>query len=83
MLIVAALLLVAQQATPPASATPAPVAAEPKKVCRREQSLGTIFSKRVCHTPAEWAAIDAENTRTAERFGDVRDSARSVGQQSR
>jgi len=55
----------AQSATP---ASPAPVApavapvpvAPEKKVCRREQEVGSIMPKRTCRTQSEWAAIDRE-----------------------
>ena len=35
------------------------VASPDKKVCRFEAPTGTIMRKRVCHTVAEWQAIDA------------------------
>lgn len=51
--------------TAPAEAPPAkPV--EPKKICRSEEQLGTIFKKRTCHTQEEWDAIDAATRRDAE-----------------
>ncbi len=50
----------AQPATPStALAVPAAAAAAPeKKICRREQEVGSIMPKRTCHTKAEWDAID-------------------------
>lgn len=36
-----------------------------KKVCRLEAPTGTIMRKRVCHTAAEWSAIDAAGTSQA------------------
>ena len=58
-------------ATPGASQRSAPVAsaapATPeKKVCRREQEVGSIMPKRTCRTQAEWAAIDRETGGNAE-----------------
>lgn len=34
-----------------------------KKVCRRFADTGSIAVRRVCHTSAEWAAIDEANAR--------------------
>lgn len=77
MLLLAALLLV-----DPPVATPAPpaaaTAAADKKICRREEELGTMFAKRTCRTQAEWNAIDAQNAREAERFGNNRDNNRGL-----
>lgn len=81
-MIVAAFLLAAQATAQPVPATPpAPAATAPseKKVCRREDSLGTILSKRVCRTAAEWSAIDTQNARNAERFGANRNNGQGVG----
>lgn len=80
-MIVAAFLLAVQVTAQPAPTAPAPAgsASSEKKVCRREDSLGTILSKRVCRTAAEWNAIDAENSRNAERFGANRNNSQGVG----
>jgi len=49
----------AQPATPStAPAAPATAAAPEKKICRREQEIGSIMPKRTCRTQAEWDAID-------------------------
>jgi hypothetical protein len=45
-------------------ATPAAAPAKEKLVCRREEETGSVVAKRVCHTKAEWAAMDAEADRT-------------------
>jgi len=37
-----------------------------KKICRREQSLGSFVPKMVCHTRKEWGVIDGSNTSDAE-----------------
>lgn len=38
-----------------------------KKICRRVEATGTILGdKRVCHTAAEWKAVDEQNARNAE-----------------
>jgi len=46
------------------AAKPAPE--KPKKICRAETATGSIFTKRVCHSAAEWQQIDAVNSRAAE-----------------
>ena len=52
----------AQSATPPAApaatAAPAVATAPEKKICRKEQEIGSIMPKRTCRTQAEWDAID-------------------------
>lgn len=80
MLFVSALLLAVQTAPAPAqpAAAAVPAPAQEKKTCRRDESLGTIIAKRVCHTQAEWAAIDQQNARNAERFGNDRDNSRGM-----
>ncbi|MGY2734161.1 hypothetical protein [Sphingomonas sp. UYP23] len=52
-------------------AAPAPVEKE-KKVCRSEESTGSLFVKRVCHTKTEWTALDAERQRAAESMNSRR-----------
>lgn len=41
--------------------TPAPSPAAEKPICRREVATGSTLSKRICHTKAQWAAINADN----------------------
>ncbi|TPG52832.1 hypothetical protein EAH76_13280 [Sphingomonas glacialis] len=53
------------------AADPVPAAApgeKEKKVCRSEESTGSLFVKRVCHTKIEWAALDLEGRRSAEHI---------------
>jgi len=39
-----------------------------KKVCRRDYgSTGTILPKSICHTNADWQAIDDANQRNVEQ----------------
>jgi hypothetical protein len=45
--------------TAPASAAPA-IAPE-KKICRRQQDTGSSIPEMICHTRAEWVAIQAAN----------------------
>lgn len=39
--------------------SPKASAAREKKICRSDRSVGTILPQRVCHTAAEWQAIEA------------------------
>ncbi|GGE85794.1 hypothetical protein [Sphingomonas prati] len=41
--------------------TAATPASEPKKICRRDMTTGSIMPKRTCRTQAEWAAIERSN----------------------
>ena len=65
----------ASPATASASA-PATAAAPPakeKKVCRREQLIGSIMPTRTCRTQSEWAAIDhAAQSNTDAQLRDYR-----------
>lgn len=49
-----------------------------RKICRREAApTGSIMGgKRVCHTRAEWNAIDAANRAEVERLQDLRTMSR-------
>ena len=74
--------LCASSSTLYAQATPAPAAETPvkeKKVCRREETTGSIMPTRICHTKDEWAQIDAANARAAEQFNNARRNAHSGG----
>jgi hypothetical protein len=65
----AALLVAASsgaQDAPASKETPSATPDPDKKVCRREQALGSFLSKSVCHTRREWATIDNENGVNAE-----------------
>jgi hypothetical protein len=46
--------------------------ADAKKICRSQEAVGTMFTKRVCHTAAEWAKIDESNRKDAQDFDDNR-----------
>jgi hypothetical protein len=52
---------IAQLAPPAGPVTPVPE----KKICRSEVPLGSIMSKRTCHTKSEWAAIRAKDNAAA------------------
>jgi len=44
---------------------PAPAAKE-KKTCRRQEVTGSIMPKSICHTTAQWAEIEQQQTRDAD-----------------
>lgn len=53
---------------PAQDAPPAPqakAADAEKTFCRRETETGSRFTKKVCHTKAEWAQIDRDNSGAA------------------
>lgn len=53
-------------ATPPSVVAAAkPVTAE-KPICRSEETTGSRFSKRVCHTKADWNAMAADGVAALE-----------------
>ena len=71
----------ATQMAPAQSAAVAPVAVAQasvggKKICRRDDELGTLMPKRTCKTAEEWAAIDAQNQQNAQRTFDNAPAAR-------
>lgn len=43
-----------------------------KKTCRTQEAVGTMFSKRICHTKAEWAKIDEQTRNDARDFDENR-----------
>jgi len=68
-----ALLVVATPAL--AQQAPTQTAEQPKEekqICRRIPVTGSNFSKRECHTKAEWQQINAANQASASRALDNR-----------
>ena len=67
------------QTNAPSSATgataPAAKIKPPKPVCRSENTTGSMFPTRTCHSKEEWAAIDVANAANAERMSNSRNSA--------
>ena len=65
------------------SGTPAPAPAVPpvkeKKICREQETTGSLMRSRTCHTKAEWEQIDEANRRAAEQFGSHNRMAHSPG----
>ncbi len=65
----AALLAVApaaSQAAAPGKATADKPDAE-KKICKREVATGSIMSRRICHTRAEWDQLEAKGKADLDR----------------
>ena len=54
----------AGQTSAPTTAAPA---TRPRRVCRQQERLGTILTRRVCRSVDEWAAIDAAQNRITDR----------------
>ena len=46
-----------------------------KKTCRELEATGSLFTKRVCHTDAEWAVIDEQNRKGASDFDKSRENS--------
>ena len=62
-----------------ASASTAPAAtaekpAQPKKLCRREETTGSMLQTRICHTKDEWVQIDAATRKNADQFNTARNN---------
>lgn len=58
------------QTGPAPSPEPQTASAKPaadKKVCRKDVSTGSILTKSVCRTKAEWTALDSANQRSADQ----------------
>lgn len=60
----------------PADGPPAAVDAKP--VCRSDTPTGSHFTKRICHTRADWKLIDAHN----EQMGRALNNGGRGGMQS-
>ncbi|MCU6455244.1 hypothetical protein LPN01_14250 [Sphingomonas sp. A2-49] len=70
---IVSLLSLLLAAVPQASATPSPaVPKADKPVCRREVPTGSTLQQRVCHSRAEWAAIDAANAGSVDAMQGAR-----------
>jgi hypothetical protein len=52
--------------------TSAAEAPKEKKICRREETAGSIMPERICHTKQEWVQIDGANQRAADQFSNAR-----------
>ncbi len=53
-------------ATPAVQPAATPDAAAEKPICRRETPVGSHLIKRVCHTKAQWATINATNAQDTD-----------------
>lgn len=50
-----------------------------KKICRKQQSTGSIMARRVCHTKAEWDALAAQGQADIDRTRAMERSRSMVG----
>jgi hypothetical protein len=70
--------LLAQDASPAPATAAAPAKPEKeKKICRREETTGSIMATRICHTKEEWVAIDKANQAAADQFSAARRNGHS------
>jgi predicted secreted protein len=69
--------LLAQDAAPAPATTPAAKPEKEKKICRREETTGSVMLTRVCHTKEEWVAIDKANQEAADQFSAARRNGHS------
>lgn len=62
--------------TPPAAVQPA---APPKarKICVEDDTMGSLFKKRTCHTKAEWLLINEREGRKAQEALDFKTEERA------
>jgi hypothetical protein len=72
-----ALSVIVALATPVVAAPDAPAPApavsrvvKDKKICRAENSTGSIMPKRTCRTQAEWSALDIANRDSVQQRRD-------------
>ena len=56
------------QAAPAQATATKPIVDPDKKVCRREVATGSVMAKSVCHTRAQWAAIDGDDKKFRDNF---------------
>ena len=64
--------------TPPLEAAD-PAATDQKPVCRSDTATGSHFAKRICHTKADWKAMDAERERVGRAANDSRSGMQMEG----
>ena len=70
----------ATQAAPaPAAASSSATTVDEKPICRRMQVTGSNFSKRECHSRAEWKSIHERDEANASRALNNRTSRNAPG----
>ena len=50
-----------------------------KKICRRDVATGSVMTKRICHTKAEWDAMSAQAAKDRDRVLDQERARNNVG----
>jgi hypothetical protein len=73
-------------ATPASTAVPVKISSKKgdpnAQVCRREQVLGSNYPKKICHSQAEWDALNHANLANAEDVSrNLRSTTNTNGQQ--
>lgn len=54
----------AQDLTDPPAQPAKPV--KEKKICRRQEITGSLLGASICHTAAQWASVDEQNSQNAQ-----------------
>lgn len=63
---------------PPPPPAEAKTADDQKKICKREEVIGSrVSGKRVCRTKAQWDAIQAQDQRAVQEMNRLNPGARS------
>jgi hypothetical protein len=70
--------LFAEAATPAAAPVVSEKPIKEKKICRSEETTGSMLQTRICHTKDEWVQIDAANQKSADQFRNARRNDSSV-----
>ena len=70
--------LLAQDVAPAPAAALAAKPEKEKKICRREETPGSVMPTRVCHTKDEWVAIDKANQAATDQFNAARRSGHGM-----
>jgi hypothetical protein len=50
-----------------------------KKICKRETTTGSIMSRRICHTRAEWEAMTAQSKSDLQKVRNIELTHQQVG----
>jgi hypothetical protein len=61
------------------AASGSPTASD-RKICRREESTGSILSRRVCHRRGDWQRVDETRRRAADEAMRSRGATRPASQ---
>jgi len=62
-----AFVLLSTAAHAESTASPSAEPVKEKKICRSQPKTGSFIAKRICHTRAEWKAIEDAQSRVSEQ----------------